>query len=79
MRDSLPNPVSIKREYLSKRAQIHKILHAIGRVQKNPRRELILTGIYANNSKLKYGGCSFASTMLIFQTGNKQARNAISL
>lgn len=22
---------------------------------KNPRRELILTGIYANNSKLKYG------------------------
>ena len=23
--------------------------------QKNPRRELILTGIYANNSKLRYG------------------------
>lgn len=31
-------------------------------------------GIYANKSKLKYGGFSFASTMLMFQTGNKQAK-----
>ena len=30
-------------------------MHAISGAQKNPRRELILTGIYANNSKLKYG------------------------
>ena len=29
------------------------------------------TGIYAINSKLKYGVCSFPSTMLIF----KQAKN----
>jgi len=32
-------------------------------------------GIYAINLKLKYGGCSFPSTMLIFQTGSKQAKN----
>ena len=43
--------------------------------QKNPRRSYTLTGIYADKSKLKYGACSFPSTMLIFQTGSKQAKN----
>ena len=43
--------------------------------QKNPRRSYTLTGIYADKSKLKYGACSFPSTMLIFQTGSKQAEN----
>ena len=38
--------------------------HAESGAQKNPRREFILTGIYALNLKLKYGGCSFPSTML---------------
>ena len=42
---------------------------------KNPRRAKCLTGIYAINLKLKYGGCSLSSTMLIFQTGSKQAKN----
>ena len=32
---------------------------------KNPRRELILTGIYAINLKLKYGAFSLGSRMLI--------------
>ena len=38
---------------------------------KNPRRELILTGINANYLKLEYGAFSLPSTMLIL----KQAEN----
>ena len=34
-------------------------MHAQSGAQKNPRRDLILTGIYANNQKLKYGVDTF--------------------
>ena len=55
MNDFLPSLVSIKREYLPKSTKTHQIFHAISRSQKNPRREKCQTGIYAENSKLKYG------------------------
>jgi len=38
---------------------------------KNPRREFILTGIYANNQKLKYGGCRLGSEVLISNPHNQ--------
>ena len=37
-------------------------------LQKNPRRAKCLTGIYAINSKLKYGVRSLGSTVLVFCT-----------
>lgn len=46
---------------------------------KNPRRELILTGINANNSKLKYGAFSFPSTMLIFKQAVNRQKTALFL
>lgn len=90
LRHFLPGLVSIKREYLPKSTKIHQIFHAISGTQKNPRRSSTLTGIYAINSKLKYGAFSFPSTMLIlkqaenrqkmalfsFQSGNKAAKSA---
>ena len=55
MRHFLPPLVSIKREFLSKFSKIRQILHAMSGAQKNPRRARCLTGIYANNLKLRYG------------------------
>ena len=55
MRDFLPTHVSIKTKDFAKFTKTRSKVHAQSGVQKNPRRELILTGIYANNSKLKYG------------------------
>lgn len=64
VRDFLPSPVSIKTKDLTEFSKTRQKPYAISGAQKNPRRELILTGIYANYSKLKYGAFSFPSTML---------------
>ena len=76
-RDFLPSKVSIKREYLPKRAQIRQKAYAMSGLQKNPRRSETLTGIYANNLKLKYGAFSFSSNMLniFYQRGWKATKN----
>lgn len=75
MRDFLPTPVSIKTKDFAKFPKTSQIFHAESGAQKNPRRTKCQTGINANKSKLKYGAFSFPSTMLIFQTGSKQAEN----
>ncbi len=63
-RDFLPNAVSIKREDFAQFSKTRKKPHAESGAQKNPRRGLTSTGIYAINLKLKYGGCSLGSTVL---------------
>ena len=79
MHDFLLTLVSIKTKVLPRFPRISKKPHAMSGAQKNPRRELILTGINANNSKLKYGECSFSSTMLIFKQAVNRQKTALFL
>ena len=70
LRDFLPSPVSIKTKNSLQFPKTCPKPHAESGAQKNPRRELILTGINANNSKLKYGVCSLVSNVLLIFVTN---------
>jgi len=72
------NSVSIKREYLQKSGEIHQNSHAIGCLQKNPRRAKCLTGIYAINLKLKYGADEMRSQVALLTCGARDPASPCS-